>query len=161
MIIHEEFYLDIPHAEAWKFFSDFPSPLAVMPGKVELTPLGDNKYRGGVRVHIGPFVFTFHGILGITLVDPATYRVNIKGTAYDKALGAHFSALAYTQTLPHGTNGTRVILEVHVGLGGLLGKFGAFVLKPKAHNVVQQYRQAVLKEILRRRALANQQLVTV
>jgi carbon monoxide dehydrogenase subunit G len=151
MIVHEEFYLDIPHGEAWTFFSDIPSPLTALPGLVELKQYAPHRYRGKVKVHIGPFYFTFTGNIDITLVDPAHFKVNIRGFAVDNLLRSSFEAHAYTTTLPHGTDNTQVKLEVHTNLTGILAKFGEIILKPKAKQVVGYYRDAVRKEIFKRR----------
>jgi carbon monoxide dehydrogenase subunit G len=152
MIVHEEFYLeDVPHSEAWSFFSDIPCPLEALPGLVELRQYAKNKYRGGVKVHIGPFNFTFRGNIEITLVDHTHFKVNIRGFATDNLLRSSFEAHAYTHTLPFGENGTQVKLEVHTNLTGILAKFGEFMLKPKAKQVVGYYQQAVKKEVLKRR----------
>jgi carbon monoxide dehydrogenase subunit G len=151
MIVHEEFFLDIPHEEAWRFFSDIPSPLVALPGLVELKQYAPHRYRGGVRVHIGPFTFTFKGNIDITLVDHDNNKVNIRGFAVDNLLRSSFEAYAYTHTLPHENNTTRVKLEVHTNLSGILVKLGELILRPKAKQVIGYYREAVRKEILKRR----------
>lgn len=152
MIVREEFILNCPHSEAWNFLSDFPSPIKVMPGVVEVKETKPHHYSGSVKVHIGPCTFIFRGNINVTLINPKTCEVNIAGGAIDNVLGGHFTAQAYTHTLPLGRDRTRVTIEVHVGLGGLLGKLGWFMLRPKARQVVEVYAQAVQREIGRRRA---------
>jgi carbon monoxide dehydrogenase subunit G len=154
MKFQEQFVLKCPQTEAWAFLSDFPRPIEVMPGVVEVVQLGPHRYQGAARVHIGPFSFLFHGQMNITLVDHRDYRVNIDGQAADKLLGGHFHAQAFTQTLAIDANRTRVTLEVVVGLGGLLGKLGQLVLRPKARQVVQAYALAVAEAIGQGRSVA-------
>lgn len=155
MIFQEEFYLDCSHAEAWSFLSDMPSPIEVTPGVLEFVEVAPFEYLGAAKVHIGPFAFTFKGRIKVPLIDNDTYRVNIIGSADDKHLRSHFSAEAYTQTLPAGPNRTRVTLEVHVGMGGIIGRLGTYILTPKAKEVVETYAEAVTKEIERRRLVGS------
>jgi uncharacterized protein len=152
MIFKEEFYLDFPVQEAWEFFTDFPSPINVIPGAFEVKQLKPYSYTGAALVHIGPCEFCFRGNIDIIKVDTPSRQVVLRGGAADSILGGNFAATAYTQTQAVGANRTRVIVEVHVGLGGLLGKFGMFILRPKARNVVQEYAKLVSAELLRRRA---------
>lgn len=155
MIFKEEFIIEANHQEAWNFFTDFPSPVKVLPGLVEVKETAPGTYAGAVRVGIGPCQFHFKGDMKIVMIDPCTNRVTISGGANDPALGSHFTATAYTQTLPHGPQHSRICLEVHVGLGGLLGKMGLFMLRPVAHQITQRYSQLVSREIKRRRPLLS------
>lgn len=154
MFFREEFFLDVPVQQAWSFFSDFPSPILVIPGASEVKQTRPNCYSGVALVHVGPFTFTFRGNMNISRIDPVRQEVDISGGATDDLLGGHFRAKAYTRTLAAGANRTRVIIEVEAGLGGMLGKLGMFVLRPKARSVVQHYAQLVTREIKRRNRLA-------
>ncbi len=151
MIFHEEFYLNFSVQEAWEFFSDFPSPIKVLPGVLQVRETSPLKYLGAVKTHIGPFGFVFRGDMNITKVDPITREVVLQGAAHDHNLGGHFTATAYTRTVPVGPQRTRVTLEVHVGLGGIMGKVGMWLLKPKAHSIVQHYAELVGQELGQRR----------
>ena len=151
MIFHEEFYLNCPAQEAWEFFSDFPGPIKVLPGVLQVRETGPHKYLGAVKTHIGPFAFVFQGDMHIVKVDHHAQEVVIKGAACDQTLGGEFTAVAYTRTLAVGPRRTRVTLEVHVGLGGVLGKVGMFLLKPKARSIVQHYAELVSHELGQRR----------
>jgi carbon monoxide dehydrogenase subunit G len=155
MIFHEEFILDCTHAEAWKFLSNFPSPIMVIPGVVEVTELAPHQYDGAVRVHIGPCTFVFHGHINVTLINHDTKQVNLSGWATDNVLGGHFKGRAYTQTLPLGANRSCVKISVEVDLGGILGKLGSIILRPKARQVVNDYAKLVTREIKRRRMLTT------
>lgn len=151
MIFKEEFVLEVPQQEAWKFLSDFPGPIQILPGLTSLKQTTPNAYTGAIQVKIGLITFHFQGDMNIILVDPASYRVNLCGGAHDHQLGGHFKALARTQTLPHGPNCCRVLLEIEVGLGGLMGKLGLFVLRPFARQITHRYAELAQKEILNRR----------
>lgn len=151
MIFKEEFVLEVPHQEAWRFFSNFPGPIQILPGLTSLKQVAPNSYVGAIQVRIGLLTFNFQGDLSITLIDDATYRVNICGGAHDHQLGGHFKALARTQTLQHGPNRSRVTVEVEVGLGGVMGKLGMFVLRPVAKQITHRYGELAQREILRHR----------
>jgi carbon monoxide dehydrogenase subunit G len=151
MIFHEEFYLNCPAQEAWEFFSDFPAPIKALPGFLQVRETGPRQYVGAVKSHLGPIGCVFQGEMTIIKVDHRTQEVVVKGAAQDQTLGGHFTATAYTRTLAAGPHRTRVTLEVHVGLGGALGKLGVFLLKPKAHSIVQHYAELVSREVGRRR----------
>jgi carbon monoxide dehydrogenase subunit G len=151
MIVKEEFIIDCPHADAWEFLSNFPSPILVIPGVIKVTETSPLHYLGAVKVHIGPFNFVFTGNMNITLIDHRTCRVDIDGGATDCMTGAHFKATARTQTIPLGEKRSKVTIEVEVGLGGLLGKMGWYILRPKARQVVQAYAKLVHNDIVSRK----------
>lgn len=163
MLFREEFYLNVPVHEAWNFFTDFPSPILVIPGASEVQEVKPNCYTGVAVVHIGPFAFKFRGNMNVTRIDNARQEVDLEGGAADNLIGGHFKAKAKTRTTAAGANRTRVTIEVEVGLGGMLGKFGLFILRPKARSVVQHYAELVTTEIVRRRkasaVVANQPLI--
>ncbi len=158
MIFHEEFLLNYPVSEAWEFFTDFPGPIQVMPGTTEVRETGPLEYLGAAVVHIGPLQFLFRGEIKIVRIDQASRQVVLRGGASDHHLGGHFKATAYTQTLAVNPNCTRVKLEVHVGLDGLLGKLGMLVLRPKARSIVRHYGIMVGQELGQRRTQRSQAL---
>lgn len=151
MIFKEEFYLNFPVEEAWAFFSDFPGPIKVLPGAHEVKETGPLQYLGAILVHIGPFEFTFRGQMHITKVNHQTREVVIKGGACDLTLGGHFEATAFTRTIAAGPNRSCTKLEVHVGLGGLLGKLGIWLIRPKARSIVEHYAELVSQELRSRK----------
>lgn len=154
MIFNEEFIVKYPYDEAWEFFTDFPGPITVIPGLRYVKEVEPRFYVGEAQVKIGPFDFMFAGEARITQVDQKERRVIIAGGARDELVGAKFEATAYTQTLPHGANQSRVLLEVHVGMEGPLGKLGKFILKPRARAIVDKYRELCEAELERRRVRA-------
>lgn len=151
MLFHEEFILKAPHAEAWQFFNDFPAPLLVIPGLISVKEQTRNHYTGVAEVRVGPFNFTFEGEVKIKRVDHVNYQMLLEGGARDHLLGAHFHGLAHAQTVPHGPQHSRVTLEIRVDLGGVIGKLGNLILKPRAHSIIEHYRRLCDDEIKRRR----------
>ena len=152
MIIKEEFYLTVPHEEAWKFLSNFPGPLQFVPGKLEIIELVQNKkYKGLAKARVGPLVFTFSGAMTVILIDHKTYQIHMKAEARDSFLRSGFVAKVYTQTIPFDNNATRVTLNVSVGLNGLLGKLSSYILKPVVRRALSYYETAVSEEIIRLR----------
>ena len=151
MIFEEQFFLNFSVEEAWRFLSDFPGPIMVLPGVQEVRETGPLKYLGAIQTHIGPFNFLFRGDINITRVNHQTREVVLTGSAHDHNLGGHFTATAHTRTQAAGPNRSQVVLQVHVGLGGLLGKIGMWLLRPKAHSIVQHYAELVSQELARQR----------
>lgn len=151
MIFYEEFIMNYPPDEAWAFFTDFPGPITVIPGLLSLKEVKPLHYTGEAQIKVGPFDFRFEGEARITEIDHKDHRVIIEGGARDEIVGAKFEATAYTQTLAHGLNQSRVLLEVHVGMDGVIGKLGKFILKPRARSIVDKYRDLCEQELERRR----------
>ncbi len=161
MIFEEHFYLNYPVEEAWRFFTDFPGPIMVLPGVTQVDETSPRQYTGAIQVHIGPFNFLFRGDMNIVKIEPKTRQVVLSGSAHDHNLGSHFKAVAYTQTQPVGADRCRVNLEVQVGMGGVMGKLGVWLLKPKAHSIVQHYAELVSRELATRRNQAVPELAQV
>jgi len=151
MIFEEEFIINARHQEAWEFFTEFPSPIQVIPGLIFVKEEQPDCFVGAAEVRIGPFNFKFEGQLKVLAIDPRDFRVIIEGGAHDPVLGGHFRATVHTQTLPYGPNHSRITLQVHVGLGGIMGKFGNILLRPRARSIVAQYRLLCDREFSRRR----------
>lgn len=151
MIFYEEFTLNVPHTEAWEFFTDFPGPIKIIPGLVSLNEKEPDHYTGTARIKIGPFNCLFEGEVKILSVNHEEQKVVLEGGAKDNVLGAHFEGTAYAHTVPEGANQCKVLLEVPIGLGGTLGKLGKLILKPRARSIVDNYRQLCERELERRR----------
>ena len=151
MIFHEEFILKAPHTEAWEFFSDFPDAIGALPGLISVKQKNPQLYTGAVQIALGPFTFWFEGEIRIRNVDYEEFRVVLDGDARDTVLGARFKATAYAQTVSDGPNQSRILLEVHVGWGGMLGKVGNWALTPQAGSVVERYRLLCERSLERRR----------
>jgi carbon monoxide dehydrogenase subunit G len=104
-----------------------------------------------VVINIGPIKCTFKGNLFVTEINNQTREMKIRGDAQDHYLGSNFVATAYTQTVPAGNNHSKVIMKIHVELGGLIEKLGGWLLKINAHSIAMRYNRLVAQELKRRR----------
>ncbi|HEX2912186.1 MAG TPA: SRPBCC domain-containing protein [Chloroflexia bacterium] len=154
MIFNEAFYLNFSAQEAWDFFTDLPQPILTIPGLSQIRQAGPSQFVGLLKAQLGPLAYHFKGHMEIVQIDHHKHEVVIKGRASDNELGGHFEAVAHARTFHAGANRAKIVMEVQLlGLGGLLGKAGNWLLKPKARSVVEQYAQQVSRELGRRRML--------
>ena len=155
-IFEEEFKLNVPYDEVWRFFCDFPAPVLCLPQLEDLMEVGTHRYRGTLGLHIGLFHFKFRGHLQIAQIEPEHGRVVIRGSAEDPRFGATIKGVAYTQTHPLGIDRSLVTLAVHTDFAGIIGTFGMRLLKPKAGQIVAAYADLVTAAIVERRLSAPQ-----
>ena len=123
MLITNDFEVAQPVDKVWRFFDDIPNVAACLPGAELTEDLGDDRYKGGVAVRMGPVRLQFDGTAEITERDDAAKRVVVHAAGADEK-GRGQASMVVTAKLTRAGQGTRVAVSQDLQLSGAAAQYG-------------------------------------
>jgi carbon monoxide dehydrogenase subunit G len=124
---------------AWQLLQDVPRVAECMPGARITEQLDDSRYRGEVRVKIGPASATFKGDVEVKRIDPAQHELQLLGKGKDTR-GTSSATMDLTATLRTGANGQTELVGVSaVSVTGKLASFGGRMMNQVADQLLDQF----------------------
>ena len=129
-----------PRAVVWAFLLDVPRVARCVPGVESVEPIGDDRFRGVLKVAVGPVRLTLTGEVAITSRDEAAGIAVLRATAADKGAGGAVSAdmrLAVSDGIASGSAELQIVTEAQVM--GRIGEFGQPIIKRKADQTMNEF----------------------
>ncbi len=130
-----------PMDRVWSFLMDVPSVAKCAPGVEEVEPLGNDRYRGTLKVSVGPIRLSLQGDVYIVERDDAAKTASMRADAADKRAGGAVKAVM-TMALaepPGGGGGTQLKLDTDATVMGRIGEFGQPIIKKKAEQMMNEF----------------------
>lgn len=130
-----------PMDRVWSFLMDVPSVAKCAPGVESVEPLGDDRYRGTLKVSVGPIRLSLQGDVYIVERDDAAKKASMRADAADKRAGGAVKAvlsMALTEP-PDGATGTQLRLDTDATVMGRIGEFGQPIIKKKAEQMMNEF----------------------
>jgi carbon monoxide dehydrogenase subunit G len=130
-----------PVDKVWSFLMDVPSVAKCAPGVEEVEPLGDDRYRGTLKVSVGPIKLAMQGDVYIVERDDVAHKASMRADAADKRAGGAVKAvlsMALTDP-PEGASGTQLHLDTDATVMGRIGEFGQPIIKKKAEQMMNEF----------------------
>ncbi len=147
-----------PKDRVWAFLMDVPVMAQCIPGVTSVEPLGDDQYRGTLKVRVGPISLSLQGDVTIVTRDEAAGIATMTAEAADKRVGGAVKA-SMQMVLAESTGATSAT-ELHVTTDaqvmGRLGEFGQSMIRKRADSIMQEF-----AENLRRKLEVGQQEASV
>ncbi len=137
----------VPRERLWEFLTDVLRVSRCIPGVEAVEPLGDNRYRGVLKVQIGPIRLTLDGTIAIEEQDRDSWRASMRAEAQDQKTGGGIRA-RMTMGLAPAERGTELVVDTDLSVLGKIGEFGQPIIKKKADGLLQEF-AATLKAALR------------
>jgi carbon monoxide dehydrogenase subunit G len=133
-------------AQVWAFLMDVPRVASCVPGVEGVEPLGDDKYRGTLKVKVGPIGLSLGGDIAITSQDEAAGKATMRADAADKRVGGAVKAVM-DMTLVEDGDGTELRILTDAQLMGRIGDFGQPIIKKKADQILQEFTVNIQKAL--------------
>ncbi len=146
MKMREEFTVGETPAALWEFFAQVERVARCVPGVEEVTVLDADNSRVRLTQSVGPMVATFDVKMRVTARHPGR---SMEFTTVGRSVGGAAGNVRATNTvqLERVGDGTRVLLEGDVALGGMLGSVGQKVLAKQASKVAESFAEALRREL--------------
>jgi uncharacterized protein len=129
-----------PMDKVWSFLMDVPSVAKCAPGVEEVEPLGDDRYRGTLKVSVGPIKLAMSGDVYIVERDDVAHTASMRADAADKRAGGAVKAvLSMALTQPESGSGTQLRLDTDATVMGRIGEFGQPIIKKKAEQMMNEF----------------------
>lgn len=139
-----------PKAKVWAFLMDIPKVAQCVPGVEAVESLGGDRYRGSMRVSVGPIKLTIRGDAEILEKDEAAGRAAMQANGVDQKNTGMVKAVM-TMTVHESQNGASSS-ELHVTTDaqvmGRLGEFGQPIIRKKADQMMNQFAQNLSQRIV-------------
>ncbi len=123
----------------WTLLVDIPAVALCIPGVVSVEPLGEDRYRGVLKLRIGPVGLELGGQITVEELLAAERQLVFSGEAKDKRIpgGLRTRTQLVLTTLEPELTELLVVTEAHIL--GKLGEFGQSIIKRKTDQVMQQF----------------------
>jgi carbon monoxide dehydrogenase subunit G len=135
MLIENSFPVAAEPDRVFDFLSDANSVVTCLPGAELVEDLGNDSYKGKVKIKIGPVTAAYSGIATITSKD-AVERLCVL-TAEGKDTKGNGSAKATaTMRVTAADSGSTVLLSTELSVSGKLAQFGRSVMADVSNKMV-------------------------
>lgn len=122
----------------WPRLMDIPAVARCVPGIESVAPLDGERYRGAVRVSVGPVRLRLEGSVTVTRQDEAAGTASMRLDATDRGIGGTLRADLHL-TLAERDGGTELRMVTEATLAGRIGDLGQGIIKRKADQVVADF----------------------
>ncbi|MDX6276610.1 MAG: uncharacterized protein QOF51_843 [Chloroflexota bacterium] len=138
-----------PIDQVWSFLMDVPRVAVCAPGVETVEPIGDDKYRGTLKIAMGPVRFALTGDVSIVERDETTHAATMLAEASDRRAGGAVKAtmrMALSEVA-----GTPASTELHIDTDALLmGKsfeFGQPIIRKKADQIMTEFAKNIAQAL--------------
>ncbi|MEO3861502.1 SRPBCC family protein [Acrocarpospora sp. B8E8] len=132
---------------AFAYLMDVNRVAACVPGVSLQEELGENAYRGTLKVKVGPVTVKYGGIARIISADPVTRVAAIEAEGEESGAAGSVRAKATMSVVPAAT-GSRVTVSTDLALTGRVATMGKGVIEQVGNRMVAQTSQRIEQAIL-------------
>ena len=135
-------------ARVWDLLMDVPRSARLVPGVESVEAAGPDRYRGTLRVQVGPVRLALEGDVAITARDAEAGTATMRVDAADaRAGGAVRATLGLALSERDGATELRITTDAQVL--GRIGEFGQPIIKRKADQLMSEFAANVQAEATR------------
>jgi uncharacterized protein len=150
MEIVNSFLIDSTLQNAWKALLDVPLVVSCFPGATLTETLGEDSYKGVMRVKLGPIAMEFAGIVTLNDVSPDTCKATVKAT-WQETRNRGSATTVTTFALSQRDDGAATEVHVHtdVQMAGQLAQYGRGVgiIHAVSEQMVRQFAAKLQDEL--------------
>jgi carbon monoxide dehydrogenase subunit G len=125
---------------------DVPRVATCLPGVESVTPDGEDKYNGQMKVRVGPISLTFQGVVTLQERDRDNWKASLHVEGSDRRVGGGVNATTTMTLLEKGPAETELVVDSDVRLLGKIGEFGQPLIRKKSDEMMQQFVRCVASQ---------------
>jgi uncharacterized protein len=131
--------------EAWAVMLDIERVAACLPG-ASIDGSDGERYRGTMKIKLGPITSSFAGTLKVEEADEAAHRAVLSARARDSR-GQGTAAATITSTMAPADEGARVTVETDLRVTGPAASFGRGVMQDVSARLMSQFAECLAAEM--------------
>jgi carbon monoxide dehydrogenase subunit G len=135
MLIENSFDVDADPDRVFEFLQNPHNVATCFPGAELTEDLGDDQYKGKVKIKLGPVTAAFSGTARITEKDETARRAVLVADGKDARGSGTAKATATMQVEPTET-GSNVLLKTDLTISGKLAQFGRGIMADVSNRMV-------------------------
>ena len=136
--LDKRYELGVSSTKAWAVLSNLEEIAACMPGASLGERLGDNAYKGSVKVKVGPATAQFGGEVEILAMDEAARSMTLKGKGADRG-GSSASMELEAVIEDHGHEDSILLGNASVIVNGKFAQFGGRMMVQVSDVILKQF----------------------
>lgn len=138
MKFENSFAVQAPAEEVWEALLDLERVTPCMPGAEVLERIGEDSFKVGVKVKVGPMRMTYRGQVEIVERDPSTHTAVMSAKAKE-ARGQGIANATINMSLLDKGSSTEGTIETDVQLSGKAAAMGQGVIQDVSARLVQTF----------------------
>ncbi|GAA3439180.1 SRPBCC family protein [Kutzneria kofuensis] len=146
MIIENSFEVAADPDEVYRFLQDAHNVAACFPGAELVEDLGDDAYKGKVKIKVGPVTAAYQGVAKVVERDPAARTAVLMAEGKDTRGAGTAKARATMRVTPAGS-GASVVLATDLAISGKLAQFGRGIMADVSGRMVGELASRVRDRI--------------
>ncbi|MBK5123918.1 SRPBCC family protein [Burkholderia sp. R-69980] len=142
MEIVNRFSVESAIENAWKALLDVPLIVSCFPGATLTDTLGEDSYKGLIRVKLGPIAMEFAGTVTLSALSADTYTATVNATWQEtRNRGSATTATTFSLSRPGDAAGTQVDVRTAVQMAGQIAQYGRGVgiINAVSEQMVRQF----------------------
>jgi carbon monoxide dehydrogenase subunit G len=146
MIIENSFDVDADPDRVFTFLQNPHNVATCFPGAELTEDLGDDQYKGKVKIKLGPVTAAFSGIARITEKDEVA-RIAVLVAEGKDTRGSGMAKATATMRVEPAESGSRVLLKTDLTISGKLAQFGRGIMADVSGRMVNDLAVRVRERI--------------
>ena len=138
MTFTQECVVPAARERLWDLLMDVPAVSHCVPGVGTVEAVGNNAYRGGIAVKVGPVRLSLEGTITVEEQDRTGWSARMRAEANDRRLGGGIRARMHL-TLTPAEAGTHIRIDTDLAVLGKIGEFGQPIIKSKADSILAEF----------------------
>ncbi len=131
----------------FELLMDVPRVAKCVPGVEGVEALGDDKYRGTLKVSVGPIKLALEGDIAITESDEGAGKAAMRADAADKRVGGAVKATMDMQVDEASADTSNLTIVTDAQVMGRIGEFGQPIIRKKADQIMQEFAKNLSNEV--------------
>jgi carbon monoxide dehydrogenase subunit G len=146
MLIENSFEVAADPDEVYRFLQDAHNVAACFPGAELVEDLGEDSYRGKVKIKVGPVTAAYQGVAKVVERDAAARTAVLLADGKDTRGSGTAKARATMRVTPSG-EGANVVLATDLTISGKLAQFGRGIMADVSGRMVGELASRVRQRI--------------
>jgi carbon monoxide dehydrogenase subunit G len=146
MLIENSFEVAAGPDEVYRFLQDAHNVAACFPGAELTEDLGDDSYRGKVKIKVGPVTAAYQGVAKVVERDAVARTAVLLADGKDTRGSGTAKAKATMRVTPSG-DGSTVVLATDLTISGKLAQFGRGIMADVSGRMVGELATRVRERI--------------
>ncbi|MGK3206935.1 SRPBCC family protein [Amycolatopsis sp. MEPSY49] len=146
MLIENSFEVAADPDEVYRFLQDAHNVAACFPGAELVEDLGEDAYRGKVKIKVGPVTAAYQGVAKVVERDEVARTAVLLADGKDTRGSGTAKARATMRVTPAG-EGANVVLATDLTISGKLAQFGRGIMADVSGRMVGELASRVRQRI--------------
>jgi uncharacterized protein len=146
VLLQDGFSVDAPPDEVFAYLTDVPQVVPCIPGAELIETVDDTRWKGRVRVKVGPISLSFQGTVTMDERDEAGRLIVLRAQATEQRGKGGLQATITSRIEPEGS-GSRVAVEQDLRVSGQAAQVSRGMMQDVSARLMRQFAECLEQSI--------------